>query len=278
MNKLFGIPMNDIMVALLILLGIALATVGWVIVRNRVMFLVGVRNIPRRRAQTVLIVVGLMLSTLIISAAFGIGDTVNYSITNQGYSTLHSIDETVQVHTGSDDSNLPSPGAAALPIPQAKADQFVSSFKSVDGVDGAVSVMRGTAPVADARSGQSERSVVVAGSDPAAKAGFPDIISTGGKDLSLSDLGANEVYVNSSLADKLDARAGDHLTVFVAGQPTQLVVKDIVKDTTLAGSAFGSAEGMAMPLARVQALFNRPGEVDFIAVSNDGGVRDSLGT
>ena len=47
------------------------------------MFLIGVRNIPRRRAQTVLIIIGLMLSTLIITAAFSIGDTVNYSITNQ---------------------------------------------------------------------------------------------------------------------------------------------------------------------------------------------------
>src|SRR6185437_5702199 len=231
MNKLFGIPMNDIMVALLILLGIAVATVGWVVVRNRVMFLIGVRNIPRRRAQTVLIVIGLMLSTLIISAAFGIGDTVNYSITNQGYSTLHSIDETVQVHTGSSDQGLGEPGASALPIPQAKADQLVPAFKSINGVDGAVSVIRGTAPIADANSGQSERSITVAGADAKSMQGFPDIISTSGKQLSLSDLGPNEVYINSSLADKLDAHAGDKLTVFVGGQSTQFIAKDVVKDT-----------------------------------------------
>ncbi|MBF6601175.1 MAG: FtsX-like permease family protein [Dehalococcoidia bacterium] len=277
MNKLFGIPMNDIMVALLILLGLALATVAWVVLRNRVMFLVGVRNIPRRRAQTVLIVIGLMLSTLIISAAFGIGDTVNFSITNQGYSTLRSIDETVQVRTGTGDRGLGEPGVSALPIPQATAAALIPTFTSIPGVDGAVSVLRGTAPIADQNSGQSERSVTVAAADPSSMQNFPDIISTGGTQLSLAGLAADEVYVNSSLAAKLAARPGDRVTLFVGGKSTPLVVKDIVRDTTLTGAAFGNPEGLAMPLARAQALFNRPGEVDFIAVSNDGGVRDSLG-
>ena len=117
MNKLFGIPMNDIMVALLILLGVALATVGWVVLRNRVMFLVGVRNIPRRRAQTILIVVGLMLSTLIISAAFSIGDTVNYSITNQGYSHLGHVDETVQAQTGTTGEDFVGVNSIVSPRP-----------------------------------------------------------------------------------------------------------------------------------------------------------------
>ena len=50
------------------------------------MFKLGVRNIPRRRAQTTLIVLGLMLSTVIISAAFTTGDTVDRSVTCQVYS------------------------------------------------------------------------------------------------------------------------------------------------------------------------------------------------
>jgi hypothetical protein len=56
-----------------------------------------VRNIPRRRAQTTLIVLGLMLSTLIISAAFTTGDTVQRSITGEVYSLLGSVDEVILV-------------------------------------------------------------------------------------------------------------------------------------------------------------------------------------
>ena len=42
---------------------------------------------------TTLIVLGLMLSTLIISAAFATGDTVDRSLTAQGYSMLGHVDE-----------------------------------------------------------------------------------------------------------------------------------------------------------------------------------------
>ena len=96
MNSLFGIPMNAIMVVLLVLLGISLATVAVAALRNRVMFLVGLRNIPRRRAQTTLIIIGLMLSTLIISAAFTTGDTVDYSISSTVYDVMGHVDEVVQ--------------------------------------------------------------------------------------------------------------------------------------------------------------------------------------
>src|SRR4030042_2695656 len=99
MNSLFGIPMNNILVVLLVLLGISLATVLLAALRNRVMFLVGLRNIPRRRAQTTLIIIGLMLSTLIISAAFTTGDTVDYSIRNAVYDSLGHADEVIQFET-----------------------------------------------------------------------------------------------------------------------------------------------------------------------------------
>ena len=72
--------MNSIMYALIALLAVSVSTLVVIYLRNRVLFRLGVRNIPRRRAQTTLIVLGLMLSTLIISAAFTTGDTVQRSI------------------------------------------------------------------------------------------------------------------------------------------------------------------------------------------------------
>jgi len=85
MDALFGIPMNTIMIVLLVLLGISLSAVVAIFIRNRILFMMGLRNIPRRVAQTVLIIIGLMLSTVIITAAFTTGDTVDYSITKQTY-------------------------------------------------------------------------------------------------------------------------------------------------------------------------------------------------
>ena len=77
MDDLFGLSMNYIMIGLLVVLAVAFASVGYVVLRSRVMFRMGLRNMPRRIGQTVLIVIGLMLSTLIISAAFTTGDQVH---------------------------------------------------------------------------------------------------------------------------------------------------------------------------------------------------------
>ena len=95
MDELFGLSMNWIMVGLLALLLPALALVavmGW---RNPVMLKLALRNIPRRRAQTALIIVGIMISTLIMAAAFGTGDTINFSIRAQAVDALGPIDEIV---------------------------------------------------------------------------------------------------------------------------------------------------------------------------------------
>ncbi len=50
MDDLFGLSMTYIMVGLLVALGLSLATVAYVLVRNRIMFLMGLRNMPRRLA------------------------------------------------------------------------------------------------------------------------------------------------------------------------------------------------------------------------------------
>src|SRR5215210_8005362 len=93
MNEIFGVPMTSIMLVLVVLLSICLLVVAWVALRRPVIFKLGVRNIPRRRAQTILIVIGLMLSTLIIAAALGTGDTIDYSATAATYDSLGEADE-----------------------------------------------------------------------------------------------------------------------------------------------------------------------------------------
>jgi len=280
MNDLFGLSMTYIMIGLLIVLAVALSTVAWVALRNRVLFFIGVRNIPRRRAQTTLIVIGLMLSTLIISTAFSIGDTVNYSITNQAYERLHSIDELVQVKAG--DATMDGPRTtgdvvAPAPIPGAQAATLAQQFRSVAGVDGALPVLRSTVPMSNPRSGITEPVNVLVGVDAASMKGFEsDIESVAGKLLSIGDLAANEIYVNKSAADKLDIVTGDKIQVFTKGQPHDFTVKGIVKDRVLTGTVRSITRGFVMELKSAQQLLGRPDEVDMIAVSNNGGVRDGI--
>src|SRR5947209_6351055 len=95
MKTLFGIPMDDIMRVMLVVFLLVAAVVGVLALRNRLLLKLGLRNIPRRPAQTMLIIVGLMLSTVIITSAFGTGDTLSYSVRSSVVTNFGNVDEAV---------------------------------------------------------------------------------------------------------------------------------------------------------------------------------------
>ena len=100
MEKLFGLEMGAIaraLSAILVLVILSLALLAW---RHPVFLKLGLRPIPRRRAQSTLIILGLMLATLIITAAFITGDTLSHSIRSVAIEGMGEIDELVQVSGG----------------------------------------------------------------------------------------------------------------------------------------------------------------------------------
>jgi putative ABC transport system permease protein len=273
MDSLFGIPMNAIMVALLILLGISLATVALAALRNRVMFLVGLRNIPRRRAQTTLIVIGLMLSTLIISAAFTIGDTVDYSISNMVYDALGHVDEIVQFENQEGGAGA----VGSVSIPSSDVQQLQDAVGSDPDIDGIMPVLMETVPVVNEGTRLSAPAVNIVGIDPARMSAFPDVFDLQGHALDVGSLGENQVYVNKSAADELGAQAGDTVTIYYQNQPLRFQVAAVVQNRVVTGDwNLESPKGMAARLDTLQRDFGREGQVDIIAISNRGGVRDSL--
>ena len=80
MTDIFGIPATTIAGYMAGAVGaIVLALLLFAAV-NRILLRMALRNIPRRRAQSVLILFGLMLATLIITASLAVGDTSSYSL------------------------------------------------------------------------------------------------------------------------------------------------------------------------------------------------------
>jgi putative ABC transport system permease protein len=80
---------------LAIALGLILLGVALVSLRKPIIAKLGLRNIPRRPAQSVLIVVGLTLSTLIIVSALSLGDTLNRSVQRHAVGAYGTIDQVV---------------------------------------------------------------------------------------------------------------------------------------------------------------------------------------
>lgn len=86
---------TNVAIALLIAVGLILLYLGLLATRNPVLVKIGLRNIPRRPAQSVLIVVGLTLSTVIIMSALATGDTLNYSVRQSAIQAYGNIDEII---------------------------------------------------------------------------------------------------------------------------------------------------------------------------------------
>ena len=283
MDELFGISMNWIMYVLVGMLALSLAVVALVAVRNPVMFKIGVRNIPRRRAQTTLIVLGLMLSTLIISAAFTTGDTVDASITQQVFSRLGSVDEVLRLVTAAGDESIEDENEDEITRdPSFEASQLsglIATLEKDSGIDSVVPVYADVAAAINPEKRLSSPLFTLTGVDPQRFGDLPDLKDVrSGAHLRVLDLAAGEIYLNKSASDELNARAGDSVQITALGNSRSFKVRAVVEDKRLAGSAGISTrlEGGVVPLSVAQEIFSAPGKITYVAVSNKGDARGGL--
>ncbi len=260
MDKIFGIPMNTIMLVLIVLLAICLLSVAWIAWRRPVIFKIGVRNIPRRKAQTILIVIGLMLSTMIIAAALGTGDTIDYSFTVDIYNNLGDIDELVvysqQPVVKAADSTTTIPDSALAIV-----DQTLGGNPDVDGI---LPLLQVHVPVGNQAKNQGEPDVVLLGADPERIGDFGGIKAKNGDEIDLATLGSGEVIISEEAANKLEAAVGDSVTAIYNNQQIPLKVAAIAKDSYLSGVRRDPASGLVVPgmvmkLADVQELTGQQG-------------------
>jgi putative ABC transport system permease protein len=270
MTELFGIPVGGLAAALTIVLAVVLAAVAALALRNRVFLRLGVRNVRRRRGRSVLIVVGLMLGTSIITAALATGDTMSHTIRSAAVSALGKTDEVVAAKgieatlvSGSDSTGVRY-------FPERYADRIAAAAGSSRLVAGVAPVIVEPVAVQDVSSRQTEPRVTLFASDPARMRAFGDIRSDG-ENVSLAQLDPGEVFLNAKGADELGARPGDTVRILAGSRVGTARVKAIVR---YEGAATSDA-GVMMPLWAAQRLLDKHGLIRAIFVSNSGGVSDS---
>ena len=262
MEDLFGVKMQWIMIVLLAVFLPSIAVICFMALRNRVMLKMGLRNIPRRKAQTALIVVGIMISTLIMAASFGTGDTLTFSIRKAVVDALGSIDEIVlSARPGEGDQ---FGGAAYVPMERFTALQ--QELVGVSEIDGLAPGLAETAPTVNDRTSLSEGRMQIAGVNPATLEGFGGFRLLDGSEVRVEDLALGEVFINTAAADELGAVPGDSLTAYVYGEPASMTVKGVVSS----GGTAGSEPTLLLHLNRAQELFGREGFINSIVVSNKG--------
>ncbi len=268
MNTLFGISMDTIMAVTLALFGGVTLVVVLLALRNPLLLKLGLRNIPRRRAQTVLIVVGLMLSTAIVTSAFGTGDTMSYSIRDTAVSSLGRVDEVVV-------ANATAAGPTTATFPAALADRIGATLAQDHDADGVIGVLVESVALQDLTTRQTGASVELLGVPAAYPAAFGALTAASGAIASMSALGRDGLYLNEGTRRALNARAGDRVRIFIAGRPMSFVVRDALRSQNLAGGGliFNVNNGnpaVILPLDRVQAALGQPGRINAVLIANHG--------
>jgi putative ABC transport system permease protein len=257
-RSVFGVPAGPLAVALTLLLVVATAGIAVLAARNRVFFRMGVRNIPRRRGRTALIVVGLMLGTAIIASALLTGDTMSTAVRSAVIRSLGDTDLTVMagerasIEGATIDATQPyfdeGPAVAAV-------DDAAQTLP-VDGVMGAIAE---TAAAQHQAAGRTEPRLTLFAPDP-------DRAELFGLE-AVAGLAEGEALLNEDAADELGASAGDTIDVLVGSRAVSLTVAGV--DTY---DGIGTDDsGVVLPLPAAQTLLQEEGRVNEVLVSNEGG-------
>ena len=265
MDQLFGISTQTLATACIIITAIILGILIIVALRNPVMFKLGLRNIPRRKTQTALIIFGLMLATVIITTAFSTGDTVSNSATKEIYSLLGETDEVIQWNR----DDFPRPIDEQL-VSLEHLDTIIASLKNDPDIEGYLPVLAEQIPIRSRSTGLNEtKSVIVSYPSDAAKT-FGGLIDISGNPVNLS---GNQIAINTDLADAIDGKIGDELDIFVNNQAIPVVVIAIVPKSVLSGTfdvSKGNLPGGAVALDLLGPALGLTGYVQAVLVTNTG--------
>jgi len=272
-DSLFGIPLTSILIALLAMVGAIFGVLAWIGIRNPLLIKMGVRNLTRRPTQTVLIVIGLMLSTLIISAAFATGDTVGYSVTNTVYDELGEADLVVVF-----DRERAEPG-------ESMTDAHVQAVRDLAAGDGAIDAVTGLihlpVPAINEDARLSEPQAIVVGVDPTSIDDLNGLRTLDGELLSARALGLGQAYASQDLSEEILVEAGGTVVIRYQGEPYSLQIIDIVQDNQLTsqagGGQVGGGGGLVVSVDTLRSFaVGDDQNPNFIIISVTGGVRDTL--
>src|SRR5215467_320403 len=280
MTSFFGIPPITLASYMAGAVGAVLLVLLAFAAVNRVLFKMALRNIPRRRAQTVLILFGLMLATLITTASLSVGDTSAYSLQAIQLRQMGGVDEAFTRHpgnqfvqgVGTDNSDFFSDAQAADVRNRSLADPDIAAVVPLIAVPGSM---------VDNTTGQSEsENVAIYGVPSDFGSVWGRLRSNGGATLEVAGLLPNEVFVGGTLASTLNAHAGDDLQLYVSGHQTEVVIKGVL-DTEINPSIANHGpilNSVLMPISSMRTVLGRPTGYNLVYVKNRGtGGLDDLG-
>jgi putative ABC transport system permease protein len=288
-EELFGVPTQQLLWILLAVFGAAALILGLSALRNRVSFRMAARNLPRRSTQTILVVLGLMLATMLFSASFTTGDTLTNSLRLQSLENLGQVDVQVQADGAgaSGQQQFGDTSSERAGYFDAKvADEVRDRLSDENHVSGVASAAIETIPVTAKGSDLSEPSTDVLGLDQEQMEGFDTLTTSSGKKLDPTELGKDQIYLSADAAEGLDVENGDVIEATFAQKldktaapnappapgalpvprPSELTVAGVYES----GANPASSTSMVMPLQRLQERVGEEGRINAVLITHRG--------
>jgi putative ABC transport system permease protein len=280
MTSFFGIPPITVAEWMAGAVGAAVLILLVLAAFNRVLLKMALRDIPRRRAQTVLILFGLMLATLITTASLAVGDTSAYSLQEIQVRQIGGVDEAFTRHSANQYLQGASTSSEGDFFTEAQASDVIARARSDHNVAAAVGVIAAAGSMVDVTTGvPASENVAVFGVPADFASVWGPLHSRGGATLDVASLAPDEVILGDQLAVILNAHPGDQVELYVAGHPEQVTVKDVL-DTEVNPSIANHGpivSSVLMPLASVRSAIGHDG-YNLILLHNQGsGGLDDLG-
>ena len=238
-----------------------------------------VRNITRRPGEALTVVLGAMLGTAVIVAAFVVGDSFSGSIRDVARTQLGPIDEQIQVRV--DDQPVDGTAPADPTRQIAEIDNIVRHDPPA-GTDGLIGSLQAAVVLGNGRSGDA---LAVLPTACAVEVDFAEGRRFGGDPAAtgLADAGPNptadQAVLNATAARRLEVSPGDHVTLTAFGASRTLEVRTVLPAVGLAGRCDAMlADGTLGPMyaARPAAAASAQPPAHQLWVSNRGGVFDGV--
>ena len=282
METLFGLQVQYIAAGLSATLLILILAVAIIAVRNRFLIKLSLRNIPRRRTQSILIIVGLMLSSTIVAASLAIGDTITGSIRN---AVLDGVGDTdIRISKPAFGQLTGSTELADSTLTAAEIEEVANNLYLDARVDGIMPITTEQAPVLNQRTRLTEARALVRGFDvhgatgnfrPQSEGGpgdgsrlspFSLTQSIAGETVDFGSLADDEILINEVLGRTLDARPGDTLTIVTPLGRSDFQLRAIMQ----IGGMAANDRRVLMPLSTLDRIWgNEAGTAENIDVSLD---------
>lgn len=245
MSTLFDLtPTTQALLLAALALGVLLLLLG-LGVSNPLLWRMGLRTLLRRRGLSLIMLCGLLLSAIFITASYGLQDSLNHSLESDRLTKIGNVDASV---TGS--------------FTQSQVDDALAQIRQQPEVQAATAISLNPLVAQVQSNGSRASNFYVLGVPPDFTQVYGALNDEQGRNVSLPDLRPGEVLLSHSSATALAVHAGDQIQISASGATIHATVRAMLANDPVVTSgelAFdGQYSEVIMPLATLQQALHQP--------------------